>query len=146
MKQNEKGFTLVEVIASLVIITIVLLSIAQLVIQSNKTTSINNEKLVVIDLAEAVLERLEDESHIVKEAIESAANPNSEIEIPLHSINFSNLSTETIGGKEYYLIKMNNGTYQVNAYTKKCSTEISDLNLKPVTVKVKRVELTIPME
>lgn len=141
MNQKEMGLTIIEVVVSLVIISLVLLSVAQLVIQSNKTTSINNEKLVVIDLAEAVLERLKDESHIVKETLQLAPNPDTEIEIPLHSINFSNLSTINIDGKDYYFIQMNNETYQVNAYTKKCDADITNLGLKPVVVKVKRVEL-----
>ncbi|NLY79831.1 MAG: prepilin-type N-terminal cleavage/methylation domain-containing protein [Lysinibacillus sp.] len=140
MKFNERGLTLVEVIASIVIIAIVLLSMAQLVIQSNKTTAINNEKLVVIDLAEAVLERLKAESHVVKQTIESAPDPDAEIEIPLDSINFSNLTKKKINGKDHYFIEMNNETYQVIAYAKKCESEISDLGLRPVIVKVKRVE------
>lgn len=56
--KNNKGFTLIEVIASLVIITIVLISFAQIFIQANKQASLNNEKLVVINLADAVLEKL----------------------------------------------------------------------------------------
>lgn len=56
--KKERGFTLIEVVASLVIITIVLLSFSQLFIQSNKTAAYNNEKLVAINMAEAELERL----------------------------------------------------------------------------------------
>ena len=58
MDANEKGFSLIEVIASIVIISIVLLSFFQLFIQSNNTAVANNEKLVVINLADAQLERL----------------------------------------------------------------------------------------
>ena len=57
MKNNQKGFSLIEVIASIVIISIVLLSFFQLFVQSNKTAVANNEKLVVINLADAQLER-----------------------------------------------------------------------------------------
>lgn len=53
--KNEKGFTLVEVVASIVLITIILLSFAQLFIQSNKTAAYNNEMLVTINLADAML-------------------------------------------------------------------------------------------
>lgn len=58
MKNNQKGFSLIEVIASIVIISIVLLSFFQLFIQTNKTAVANNEKLVVINLADAALERI----------------------------------------------------------------------------------------
>lgn len=56
--KEERGFSLIEVVASLVMITIVLLSFSQLFIQSNKTAAYNNEKLVAINMAEAELERL----------------------------------------------------------------------------------------
>lgn len=56
--KKENGFTLIEVVASIVIITIVLTSFAALFIQNNKTAVYNNEKLVVINLAHAELERL----------------------------------------------------------------------------------------
>lgn len=56
--KKESGFTLIEVVASIVIITIILLSFSQLFIQSNKTAAYNNEKLVAINMAEAELERL----------------------------------------------------------------------------------------
>ncbi|MBD8034550.1 MULTISPECIES: type IV pilus modification PilV family protein [Solibacillus] len=56
--KKEEGFTLIEVVSSIVIITIVLLSFSQLFIQSNKTAAYNNEKLVAINMAEAELERL----------------------------------------------------------------------------------------
>lgn len=142
MKWNEKGLTLVEVLASLAIITVVLLSVAQLVIQSNKTNSFNNEKLVIIDLADAILERLKAEPYIVKQTIEAASNPKEEIEIPLDSIHLEHLSTIHNGGKDYYIINMNGNTYQVNAYAKKTSKqEISDFGLRTVVVKVKRVEV-----
>ncbi|MCM3357813.1 prepilin-type N-terminal cleavage/methylation domain-containing protein [Psychrobacillus sp. FSL K6-4046] len=55
---NQKGLTLVEVLASLAIISIVLLSFFQLFINTSVNTVKNNEKLVMIYLAEAELERL----------------------------------------------------------------------------------------
>ncbi|QCR32032.1 prepilin-type N-terminal cleavage/methylation domain-containing protein [Lysinibacillus sp. SGAir0095] len=56
--QNPKGFTLIEVVASIIIITIILLSISQLFIQTNRTAVTNTEKLVTINLADAMLERV----------------------------------------------------------------------------------------
>lgn len=54
---NEQGFTLVEVVASLAIITIILLSFSSIFITNNKQAITNNEKLVIINLADAQLER-----------------------------------------------------------------------------------------
>ncbi len=56
--KNDKGFSLLEVVASIVLLSIILLSFFQIFIQTNKTAVSNNEKLVVIHLADAVLERI----------------------------------------------------------------------------------------
>ena len=56
--ENEKGFSLIEVIASILLLSIVLVSFFTFFIQTNKAAVTNNEKLVVINLADAVLERL----------------------------------------------------------------------------------------
>ena len=55
---NNKGFTLIEVIASIIIITIILLSFSQLFVQTNRTAATNTEKLVTVNLADAMLERV----------------------------------------------------------------------------------------
>ena len=56
--KNQRGLTLIEVLGSLVIISIVLFSFFQLIINSSSSATRNNEKLVMIYLAEAELERL----------------------------------------------------------------------------------------
>ena len=56
--KNPKGFTLIEVVAAIIIITIILLSFSQLFIQTNRTAAMNTEKLVTINLADAMLERV----------------------------------------------------------------------------------------
>lgn len=56
--RNDRGFTLVEIVASIVILSIVLISLAQILVQTNKMAVHNNDKLVAINLAEAELERL----------------------------------------------------------------------------------------
>ena len=58
----ERGFSLIEVVASIVIITILLVSFSQLFVQANKTAAYNNEKLVTINLADAVLAKLRSET------------------------------------------------------------------------------------
>ena len=54
---NEKGFSLVEVSAAIVILTIVLTSIYPLFSQSKDMTVRNEERLVAYHAAEAVLQR-----------------------------------------------------------------------------------------
>lgn len=55
--KKEQGFSLIEALAALVIVSIVLLSFSQFFVQSNKTAVRNNEQLVVTYLANAELER-----------------------------------------------------------------------------------------
>lgn len=56
--KDEKGFTLIEVLASLVIISIVLMSFMSIFSNTNALAVSNSEKLVVINLADAYLERV----------------------------------------------------------------------------------------
>jgi len=56
--KSQKGFSLIEVVASIVLISIMLLSFAQLFIATNKTATVNIEKLVTVNLADAVLAKL----------------------------------------------------------------------------------------
>lgn len=64
MFNDEKGFTLVEIVASIVIITIVLLSFFQFFIQNNKVANSNTEKLVVVNLSHYYLDRLKLERNL----------------------------------------------------------------------------------
>ncbi|WP_394119702.1 prepilin-type N-terminal cleavage/methylation domain-containing protein [Planococcus donghaensis] len=55
LMQNEKGLTLVEILAALVILGIVLVSVMSFFTQSAKFTAHNNEKLTNIQVAEEVI-------------------------------------------------------------------------------------------
>lgn len=55
---DEKGISLVEVLASLVVISLILIAFFQLFIQTNKTTVSQNEQLVLMHFANAKLERI----------------------------------------------------------------------------------------
>lgn len=95
--KKESGFTLIEVVASIVIITIILLSFSQLFIQSNKTAAYNNEKLVAINMAEAELERLKMSplsEHLPQ--IDSTKVYNFETNSDIEKLLYS-------GGESYYL-------------------------------------------
>lgn len=58
MKQNEKGLTLIEVLASLVILSIILISFSSLLLQATKHTKYNKEKLTEVDIAEEVIGKI----------------------------------------------------------------------------------------
>ncbi|WP_312124613.1 type IV pilus modification PilV family protein [Lysinibacillus boronitolerans] len=59
--KSEKGFSLIEVVASIVLISIILLMFAQIFVSTNHTAAVNTEKLVTINLADAVLAKLKSE-------------------------------------------------------------------------------------
>ncbi|GGA82064.1 type IV pilus modification PilV family protein [Ornithinibacillus halotolerans] len=56
--RKEGGFTLVEVLASLVIISIILIGTFNLIVFTNEAAVSNNHRLVAINLATATLERI----------------------------------------------------------------------------------------
>lgn len=126
--KKESGFTLIEVVASIVIITIVLLSFSQLFIQSNKTAAYNNEKLVAINMAEAELERLK-------------LTPFAEHLPPLNSGSLYNFETVPDIEKELY---SGGDKYSLNIKATQTSDEQSSrlINIV-VTVKYKNSQSTV---
>lgn len=79
---NEDGLTLVEILASLVIISIVLISFSTILLQAAKHTKYNKEKLTEVDIAEEVvgemreansininLDQYNDSKYLVKEPV-----------------------------------------------------------------------------
>ena len=119
---NNRGFTLVEVLASFVIITIVITSIMAVFMQSNKIAAHNNEKLVVVNLADAYLERLKVEPSIID------FNSSTPSEVFYSPQNCTALC-------EFLNISINDKQYSITIHAKQSSHEI-DLNLIKVLVKV----------
>ena len=56
--KNENGFTLVELLASIIILSIIIIGIFQMFIFSSKTATSNQTKLVTTHLAKATIERI----------------------------------------------------------------------------------------
>lgn len=124
---SEKGFTLVEVLAGTVILSIILVSTAQLMIQSNKTAEINKEQLTVIHLTNAMLERLKIENQFIKNALPASNTWDTCINIPLKN-----------ESEDYSTVKVNNETYSISAcLTPRNNTNpIVKENINLVNVKV----------
>ncbi|NME06161.1 prepilin-type N-terminal cleavage/methylation domain-containing protein [Psychrobacillus sp. BL-248-WT-3] len=114
---NQKGLTLVEVLTSLAIISIVLLSFFQLIINSNENAASNNEKLVMIYLADAELERLK-------------IDPSNLFLVDLEN------STFEIKEKLEKVIKLNNKNYKVSIKTSQNNDE-KKMKLLNVVIKVR---------
>ncbi|MER2008533.1 MAG: prepilin-type N-terminal cleavage/methylation domain-containing protein [Psychrobacillus sp.] len=130
--KEERGFSLIEVVASLIIITIVLLSFSQLFIQSNKIVHKNNEKLITVNLADAMLVRLKSESF--------SYNPD-----------FSNVNeyfkdtieTDPVKKKPPTLIKMNNKEYVVSYVSSQSNSKIINSNYSETNLKLVKVVVTV---
>lgn len=63
-KNAESGFTLVEVLASLVIISIIFIGAFNLIISTNEVAVSNNNRLVAINLGKATIERVKNNPSI----------------------------------------------------------------------------------
>lgn len=60
MAKNEKAFSLVEVLASVVVVSIVLIGVLNIIVFTNKVAVSNNDKLVAVYLANATIERIKE--------------------------------------------------------------------------------------
>lgn len=56
--KNNRGFTLIEILASITILGLLLTAFFQFFIFSQKTTTSNQEKLVALDIAQSVFEQI----------------------------------------------------------------------------------------
>lgn len=142
MVKQEKGFTLVEVIASIVIIGLVLVSVAQLITQSNTVAQSNNEKLVVIDLADAVLEHIKNEDYRVQEAINNAVDKTApNILIPLDTLVIDGIHSIQNIDNHKTIFYFEGQHYEVDASIIKCPESAEKLGLKNVKVTVRHVNV-----
>lgn len=60
---NNRGFTLIEVLASIVILSIIITGLFQYFIFSQKTTTSSQEKLVAINIAQSVMEQIKEDAN-----------------------------------------------------------------------------------
>lgn len=113
--KKESGFTLIEIVASIAIITIVLLSFFQLFIQSNKTAHYNNEKLVLINLADGQLERTQALSF----------NSTNSLNTYITSVNGTPLPLND----KYYKITIENKPYEVDGIERQSDADYKLIHL-----------------
>lgn len=116
--KNEKGLTLIEVLASLVIISIVLAGFMSLFGTTNKLAVSNSEKLVVVNLADSYLERVK-------------VNP-KEFITP-----FPPTITNQSKGVTQSILNMNKKKYEIEIKVTQNENEFSKLSLVNVVVTVK---------
>ena len=95
---NNQGFTLMEVLASITLLSIIVLTFLQLFAFTNKVAVENNNKLVAVHLAKAMLERVK-------------MNPGMYIDLPLDTCPQKNekgqclyTTSYPINGKNYEVL------------------------------------------
>jgi len=133
--QPEKGFSLVEVVVSLALISIVLLSFYPFLINSKKMSDSNMERLVVINLADATLERLKVDPYSYIEKPSDEPEPEYLVgKSKEKSYTWSNCSSEEC--KALYSILLNEKKYNIDVKASQNSEEgTSQLIRIIVTVK-----------
>lgn len=124
----ENGFTLVEVLASIVIISVILLGVVNLFSFTSKTAVSNNAKLVTTHLAKATLERV---------------NIQQESYFPLHEVGEEERTYTKSECQAYencqpklYQLHVNDQTYDVELKVSQNEDE-KELHLINVMVEVK---------
>lgn len=135
--KNEKGVTLVEVLASIVIISIILLGVFSLLTFTNKTAVSNNAKLVSINLAKATIERMKVKPDDYFYNFEELKAKTAEFEVVYDHEDCHTSECETL-----YLPVVNDQTYHVEITVSQTDEE-RDLKLLNVAVTVRLAERNI---
>lgn len=125
-RKDQSGFTLVETLASLVLLSIILLGFFQLFVHTNKTAKVNNEKLIVINLADGVLEGLK-------------AKPMKEIETNNVQDYFTYLNPTNPANS----IELNNRVYKVTYQASQSSTIYGNNSNSEKILKLIKVVVTV---
>jgi prepilin-type N-terminal cleavage/methylation domain-containing protein len=126
--RNNHGFTLVEILASIVILGLIATVFFQMFIFSQKTTTGNQEKLVAINVAQGVLERL-NHSNFYNEITSPGSSP--VIHYPM-TYTKANCSGDDCDDK--YTIKINNIDYEIEITVEEKLE--SEMNLHQVKVRI----------
>lgn len=136
LSRNENGVTLVEVLASLVIVSIILLGVFSLLTFTNKTAVSNNAKLVSINLSKATIERMKVKPEDYVD-IEDLKNISEEFTI---TYDRENCAPENC--QDLYTLTVNDQEYDVEIKVSQ-STEEKALQLINVVVTVSLPERNI---
>ena len=130
--KEESGFNLIEVVASIVIIGIILISFSQLFIQSNKTAAHNNEKLVTINLADAMLVKLKSETFTKDSSITDMNKYFKDSSEPDHTKK-----------KPPLAIQMNGKTYAVSYQASQSNSKLANSNYSEEALGLIKVVVTV---
>lgn len=94
---NKQGFTLVEVIVSITILSIIILTFSSIFLFTNNTANRNNEKLVAVHLAKATLESVKGNPSYYFVLTETGITPGEGFQFENNSIKI----TQVINNQNY---------------------------------------------
>lgn len=135
---SEKGFSLLEVVASIVILSIVLLSFYPFFINAKVMSNSNMERLVVMNLADATLERVKIDqfSYIQKTSDTPSPKYLSTIKKPEGEATYNSANCATAGECEMYVLKINDNDYFIEVKASQNANE-ANANLISILITVK---------
>lgn len=127
MLSSEKGFSLIEVLVSLSILSISVITISNFFIQANEISAGNNRKLVAANLARMALDRVQQnpESYGIKVPNEEGV---------FNTSNCHDLASDEC--KKLYSTKINETKYEISLYINENSDKEKEMNLLPITVTI----------
>lgn len=126
IQKDEKGFTLVELLASIIILSIIIIGIFQLFVFSSKTVTLSQTKLVTTHLAKATIERVKVDS---KSYIPFSKVTSEELVINKNTCNSLGLNCDV------FTLKVNDLDYDIEIIANQSPDE-KNLNLVNVIVTV----------
>lgn len=130
--KNDQGFSIVEIVASIIIISIILLSFSQLIIQSNKYALKNNEKLVTINLADAILVKLKSQVF--------AENPTI---TDMNDYFKDNTEADPVKKNPPLQIKMNGKIYKISYVASQNPNKLNNTKSSEKELKLIKVRVTV---
>lgn len=124
---SEKGFSLIEVLVSLSILSVSVIAFSNLFIQADGISSNNNQKLVATNLARMTLDRIQQKPL------------GYGIKVPTQETVYSSEHCHDLSAEEcdiFYTTIINNVKYSINATTSVGNSKEVRANLFPVTVTI----------
>lgn len=123
--KNEGGYTLIEILAGIFILSIVLTVFFQFFIFSQKTTTQSKEELVALKLAETVLEQIVSDTNGYREDLKDNGKP---------KVNQTFIcSKENLNCKDRYYFMANNNEYEARITV---GAQQEDLGIYPIKVEI----------
>jgi prepilin-type N-terminal cleavage/methylation domain-containing protein len=137
---KNKGFTLIEVLASIVLLSILILTFSNSFVFSNRTAVSNNDNLAAVNLAKATLEKIKNDPYMY---INDPKTGNIDYENNPITFNINNCPINNRPCQNLFSVTINNKTYNISiTASQNAAKGDKNLNLINVLVQVNSVNST----